>query len=824
MENQREADDLIFSYFFGEIGREELARLEEILSSSEEARDRFAELAEQEVALQQALFTRGTVVREKKQRDMVSLPKVRRQGYARIQRKVKAYRRRMWLSVAACLAIAAGSVYYHLYHRPDALPARSSVARVVAASHRVGVERGGETVVCTAREGILPGDVIRTAAGQTVTFAYEGEETRVTVGENAVLSVGGIAQGKRIEVRSGRVEIAAAAQPEGTPLIVMTPHSEARVLGTVFSLLVDSVSTKLDVSEGLVGFTDLASGRYLEVTAGSSAMAGTSDIKVAAREPAEKPPAEPSRPVFLGHWKLDERKGFLAGDSSGCENHAMLRGRTKWVTGKRGGGLRFDGQADYVAITNMHYARKGAVDALTVAFWVATIRQGQSAIVDFDRSEYWSVGVKFMDTQGDGRLSWDTTSSAGVIDDMESRARINTGNWRHVCVVYDSKEKKDKKIYIDGVLDKAKDAYGKGTRLGTGETRYGFLGDGSEAKTFDGERNERYFKGMLDDVRVYHRALTEEEIRALAAPRGGKVVGEAGSLSVEQDHGNQWHTVRLSRRYADPVVVMGPLTSNGAHPAMIRVRRASAGSFEFQIDEWKCTEANHTEERVSFLVLDAGRYVLDDGRLIEAGRTKVDHDWRRVSFVSGFLSAPVVVSQCMSLRSTDPVVTRHQEVGPGGFQVRLQEEEAAANGGNHCTETVGWIALETGSGTSRGRRLEAIRTSASVTEQPYSISFARAFGGRIPALLASIQTFEGDNTAGLRWESITPRAARIFINEETSADEEIKHAPEVVGCIALEAGPVLAFEAVVRDLPFGAPDGGAAVASAPVSGRDEAKD
>ena len=117
MKRDREIDDLIFSYFFGEISREDVVRLEDILSSSEEARDRFAELAEQEVTLKQTLVTQEASVPDSRRRNEVSLPKVRRQGYARIQRKVRAYRRRMWLSVAACLAIAAGSVYYHLFHR-----------------------------------------------------------------------------------------------------------------------------------------------------------------------------------------------------------------------------------------------------------------------------------------------------------------------------------------------------------------------------------------------------------------------------------------------------------------------------------------------------------------------------------------------------------------------------------------------------------------------------------------------------------------------------------------------------------------------------------
>jgi len=56
-----------------------------------------------------------------------------------------------------------------------------------------------------------------------------------------------------------------------------------------------------------------------------------------------------------------------------------------------------------------------------------------------------------------------------------------------------------------------------GPTFGTGTTRYGFLGIGSEATEFNGRPNATgYFDGELDDVHIYSRALSQAEIAYLA--------------------------------------------------------------------------------------------------------------------------------------------------------------------------------------------------------------------------------------------------------------------------------------------------------------------
>ena len=57
-----------------------------------------------------------------------------------------------------------------------------------------------------------------------------------------------------------------------------------------------------------------------------------------------------------------------------------------------------------------------------------------------------------------------------------------------------------------------------GRNLGTSSERYGFIGWGSEASSFDGNgsvHQNDFMIGKIDDVRIYSRSFSDVEIRAL---------------------------------------------------------------------------------------------------------------------------------------------------------------------------------------------------------------------------------------------------------------------------------------------------------------------
>jgi len=218
----------------------------------------------------------------------------------------------------------------------------------------------------------------------------------------------------------------------------------------------------------------------------------------------------------MGIWDFEEGSGDSLGDRSGFQNDGTWFGSgVHWVDNEDvdqlGTSGNFDGSSDYVAINGLFYNQQGQIENVTVEAWVKTTISDNAALVDWDRSEYFSLGINFMGDQGDGKVSWDTTAETDSTHDMNSTLAVNDNNWHHIVATYDYNTGV-KSIYIDGQEDVSEQAYGEGTKLGTGDTRYGFLGDGSEATSFDGTRNLYFFEGQMDGVRIYHETLNSAQI------------------------------------------------------------------------------------------------------------------------------------------------------------------------------------------------------------------------------------------------------------------------------------------------------------------------
>ena len=181
--------------------------------------------------------------------------------------------------------------------------------------------------------------------------------------------------------------------------------------------------------------------------------------------------------------------------------------------------LYFDGSNDYAAIQNLSYTEPGQIPNLTVSAWVKVPSDGGDwSIVDFDRSEYYTctVGIRNTSANNEGDyVGFHTRATSGGIKDMWSTSTIRDNQWHHIVWVFDRSEVYDKKIYIDGQLDSQQDAYATNINLGSGANRYGFLGDGSEASSYNAGRNGIYYQGYMDQVSIWHRSFSVSEISSL---------------------------------------------------------------------------------------------------------------------------------------------------------------------------------------------------------------------------------------------------------------------------------------------------------------------
>lgn len=190
--------------------------------------------------------------------------------------------------------------------------------------------------------------------------------------------------------------------------------------------------------------------------------------------------------------------------------------------------LAFDSAAgDYAAVRNVAY--EDAHDALTVSAWVRTTAD-DCVVASFDRSEYWRLGIGSSGTAD--RLTFNVyDSSNDTIQDLSGGTDVNTGEWVHCAARFDAG---DVTLFVDGTADAT---FSVGETFGSGATRYGYLGTGSESESFDGSKGPSdHFGGELGPVGIWHRALDDAEISALAA--GESVGDDRAVVRYEMDAGD----------------------------------------------------------------------------------------------------------------------------------------------------------------------------------------------------------------------------------------------------------------------------------------------
>lgn len=177
--------------------------------------------------------------------------------------------------------------------------------------------------------------------------------------------------------------------------------------------------------------------------------------------------------------------------------------------------LQFDNVDDYLAIENKSY---NGVNSLNQIFTCAIFRTNTTggssdiwAFIDFDRSDYFNFNVR-ADT-GQVRFSY---NGAAIRDNDSAGTGFNDNNAHLACASYDSAVANDTEIRVDGNLELSADVEAAAQAIGSANTRFGFVGDGSEATTFDGARNGFYYQGEISELVLYeNKSFVANEIERL---------------------------------------------------------------------------------------------------------------------------------------------------------------------------------------------------------------------------------------------------------------------------------------------------------------------
>ena len=270
---------------------------------------------------------------------------------------------------------------------------------------------------------------------------------------------------------------------------------------------------------------------------------------------------------LVSYWKFDDGTGTTVwSDSSGYGNHGTGAGATGANNTPQANAnnaaslnfsnpyaLDFDGTDDYITVPDSDSLDIGTND-ITVTAWLKT-SQTYGGVFHSLATSSCSANPGFNVRLVSGKLAGCIANSGSSTDQVVSGSLVNDGNWHHAVWVFD----RDDKLYAfkDGVKYSGLTISSINGTVSNNETKY--LGSLSGPST--------YFNGLLDDVRIYNHALTEQEINTLAAgsisPTGTGLQMLDANLDVNGDLTlNSGELDVSSANYT--ITVAGSFDNNGA--------------------------------------------------------------------------------------------------------------------------------------------------------------------------------------------------------------------------------------------------------------------
>ncbi|WP_347275227.1 Ig-like domain-containing protein [Candidatus Kuenenia sp.] len=206
------------------------------------------------------------------------------------------------------------------------------------------------------------------------------------------------------------------------------------------------------------------------------------------------------------YYTFDEGTGSTATDSSGNNRNGTITGAT-WTTGKIAGALNFDGN-DYVTIPRMNY------DEISVSAWFNKNTSGTNVIFGgfrYNANVQLREGFDLYFSSGTPNIlrfvaATSNTSGTRTVKDATKDFTDSNGSWYHVVGTY-NKTTGEQKLYVDGQLVDTQ-THPSGNVI-VPLTDRNYMAIGTRYTDFG------FFRGIIDDIRIYNRALSAQEVLSL---------------------------------------------------------------------------------------------------------------------------------------------------------------------------------------------------------------------------------------------------------------------------------------------------------------------
>lgn len=302
--------------------------------------------------------------------------------------------------------------------------------------------------------------------------------------------------------RGSSVTSPAALQGEGGALLLAVSPEDGTVLAEM-SLPSMPVWDGMAAAGGNL-YLSLMSGDVVCLWSAASGRPGT-PLSAAGWRATLPPVKVTEEPGLVGRWRFDEGGGMLARDCSGRGHDAEVTGR--WAEGEFGTCLVADGVPNAAIIPDAEHLRFGT-DSFTLALWVAVKGYDVRLLGKEAFPENWWV----INIPGDGHA--ELVLGEGRGNGMSVRPKTTTpiplDAWTHLVAVV-NRDAREVCWYVNGAphgraeipdaMTKGLDAAGRDIALPS---------------------SHKPFRGLIDDLRIYRRALTAEEARALHAEQAAR--------------------------------------------------------------------------------------------------------------------------------------------------------------------------------------------------------------------------------------------------------------------------------------------------------------
>ena len=209
---------------------------------------------------------------------------------------------------------------------------------------------------------------------------------------------------------------------------------------------------------------------------------------------------------LVAYWKFDEGSGSVAADSSGNVNITILENNPTWVDGKSGKAMSFDGVGN--CIFNAENTSAMTQTPLTLSAWIkpnlrtdGTDFPSNVISNDYPGDSGFGFGVNVWSGGSQMKLEIPGPGWWRIVPGVN----FSAGTWYYVSVVYTNVNVKS---YINGQLV---DDFSYEKVMNLSEHNYVWIGiHNQDSNTYN---TRRFFSGTIDEVRIYDRALSQQEIQ-----------------------------------------------------------------------------------------------------------------------------------------------------------------------------------------------------------------------------------------------------------------------------------------------------------------------